>query len=53
MRLSNEILDNPYDHDRDDFVKVCRKHIDFFKDEDDEVLKKLYYNSKIIRAEPT
>ena len=44
--MVQEILDNPYDHMREEFIETCRKHISYLKDVDTTVLKKLYYKSE-------
>ena len=41
-----EIVQNPYDAERDQFVKICKSRISYFKDIDDEILKNIYYRTK-------
>ena len=41
--MMQEILDNPYDHLREEFIETCRKHIPYLNECKDSVLKKLYY----------
>lgn len=36
---------NPYDHDRDFFIQVCKREVEYFKKVSVEVLKELYYRS--------
>jgi len=43
--MIEEILENPYDVDRDEFVKLCRTQINYFKKVDEDVLKQLYYRT--------
>ena len=42
-RIINQIINNPYDLERDFFIKKCRQHIPYFKSLDDDTLKELYY----------
>lgn len=42
----DEIMWNPYDYMRQEFIETCRKHIKYLKYTDENVLKKLYYQSK-------
>ena len=45
-RILDEILWNPYDPVREDFIKTCRKHIRFLANADDDQLKIMYHRSK-------
>lgn len=45
--LRDEILWNPHDYAREQFIKMCRKHIKYLKDAEDDALKQLYYQSKM------
>ena len=36
---------NPYDPDRDFFIKVCKREIEYFRNVSVELLKELYYRS--------
>jgi len=42
----DEVIYNPYNCDRDEFIKIARKNIDYFKLTDDSVLKRLFYKCK-------
>ena len=44
--LRDEILWNPHDYHRDEFVQICRRHIAYLRDVEEELLKKLYYQCK-------
>ena len=41
--IMEEILWNPYDYQREEFVTACRKHIQYLLNAEEEVLLKLYY----------
>jgi len=41
--IVDEIIWNPYDSDRDEFVRLAKQHVDYFSRTDEDVLKKLFY----------
>ena len=43
--MINNIVRNPYDIDREAFVKICKSNIHFLTDVDDSVVRELYYRS--------
>lgn len=47
-----EILQNPYDNERQYFMDICRKHIKYLNTAEEDVLKKLYYESRQEFYEP-
>lgn len=51
--IRDEILWNPYDLMRDVFIEMCRKHIPYLKNTDEDILKHLYYQSKQHFLQPT
>ena len=46
LDLINEIISNPYDHERDDFVIMCQNNIPYLQDLQVDTLKKFYYDCK-------
>ena len=45
--MIDEIMWNPYDYERDEFIKLCRKNVPYFRYVHDDFLKKVYYHSKL------
>ena len=44
--MTDRIIKNPYDPERDYFVEICRKNIEFLKFTSLDVLTQLFYRSK-------
>lgn len=42
----DEVIYNPYDPDRDEFVSIAKENISYFRLTDDSVLKRLFYKCK-------
>ena len=43
--MIQQIIDDPFDEDRDYFVQTCKTRIDYFGKLTENNLKKLYYKS--------
>ena len=46
QKMIQEVISNPYDHDRERFVHLCRKNIDLFSDLNRDDLRQLFYHSR-------
>lgn len=44
--IIDQIIHNPYDLDREEFVKLCQNNVEFLRDADHDILRKLYYRTK-------
>jgi hypothetical protein len=44
--FNDQVIQNPFDNERELFVKLCRQSIDYFKDTDEDLLRQLFYRSK-------
>jgi len=44
--MTDRIIKNPFDTDRDYFVEICRNNIEFLKFTNIDVLKLLFYKSR-------
>ena len=44
--IQMEILHNPYDFSRDQFIKFCKQNIKYLKNAKPDYLKRLYYESE-------
>lgn len=51
--IRDEILWNPYDRLREHFIEMCRKHIPYLKNAEEDLLKRLYYQSRQQFLEPS
>jgi hypothetical protein len=41
--IQTKIINDPFDEDRDNFIRVCRRNIPYLSNLDKKILKKLYY----------
>lgn len=44
--LIDQIIHNPYDFEREEFVKLCQNNIEFLREADQDVIRQLFYRTK-------
>lgn len=48
----DQIIQNPHDSERENFVRLCRENIDYLQMADEDLLRQLYYRTKQGFVEP-
>lgn len=46
LALRDQVLQNPFDGEREQFVKLAKTSVDYFKDADEDMLRQLYYKGE-------